>query len=118
MLLTPQRVAAIYDCLRQFHPFDKWKLPPSDEVEFSVTGRKDVAGVFDRMYRQPLKGHKITISYLKHNHFDSIVRTVAHEMVHQAQEIAGMATTSQHNEDFLQRAKKVCSSMGWDAGQF
>ena len=116
--LTPNRIAAIYDCLRQFHPFTRWGLPDSDAVEFRVAARKDVHGEFVRDHGDRLNGHRITISYLKHHHYDSVVRTVAHEMVHQAQEIAGTATPQQHNEDFKKRAKKVCDATGWDAGQF
>ena len=116
--LTPQRLAYIYDCLRGFYPFNKWKLPPSDEVEFRLAARKDVQGEFDRAHYKPLDKHCIMVSYLKHHHFDSVVKTVAHEMVHQSQDISGTSTTSQHNEDFKKRAHLVCKSMGWDEGQF
>ena len=116
--LTPQRIAAIYDCLRQFYPFNRWKLPEADAVEFRLAARTDIQGEFDHARGTPLDGHRITISYLKHHHWDSTVRTVAHEMVHQSQEIAGTATTSQHNEDFKKRAHIVCKSFGWDEGQF
>jgi len=39
--LTPQMCAAVYDCLREFPPFSRWKLPPADEIEFRCTARND-----------------------------------------------------------------------------
>ena len=120
--LTPQRIAAIYDCLRQFHPFTRWGLPESDAVEFRVAARKDVQGEFARTKWDRLNGHRITVSYINNHHYDSVVRTIAHEMIHQAQEIAGTSTKPQyqhyHNEDFKKRAHKVCKAFGFDEGQF
>src|ERR1700733_10737032 len=33
---TPHQAAAIYDCMREFPPFRQWKLPPAEEVTFTV----------------------------------------------------------------------------------
>jgi len=58
------------------------------------------------------------LSYVKHTHFDSVVKTIAHEMVHLAQAIVKADTATEHNEDFSERARLVCKNFGWDSGQF
>ena len=117
-ILTAQRMAHIYDCIREFPPYNRWKLPPSDEVEFRLTARTDRHGDFSTTCYNPLDNPRIMLSYVKHSHFDSVVRTLAHEMIHLAQAIAKTATATEHNEDFQERAKLVCKNFGFDFGQF
>jgi hypothetical protein len=116
--LTAQRVANVYDCLRGFPPFNRWKLPHSDAVEFRLTARTDRHGDFSTTAYNPLDKPRIMLSYVKHTHFDSVVKTVAHEMVHLAQAIARTDTATEHNADFMERAKQVCKNFGFDLGQF
>ena len=116
--LTPRRVAAIYDCLKKFHPFDKWKLPPSCEVEFRATKARGKSGDFTRDLGAPLDSHRIMVSNVHNRHFITLVQTVAHEMCHQSQDIAGTRTGTEHNADFMARAKVICDTFGWDSGQF
>ena len=115
ILLTPLRLSCIYTCLKEFPPFNRWGLPEADSIEFRTTLRKDVHGDF---VADSKEAHRIMLSLPKHHHFDSALKTMAHEMVHLSQTIAHTATSSQHNEDFLTRAKLVCKQMGWDEGQF
>jgi len=117
-ILTPQRVAHIYDCLREFPPFSHWKLPHSDGVEFRLTLRTDRQADTVITAYKPLDNPRISLSYIKHKHFDSVVRTLAHEMIHLAQAIDHTDTSSQHNEDFKQKAHLVCKNFGFDEGQF
>jgi hypothetical protein len=42
--LTPERCAAVYECLRQFKPFNRWRLPSAKSVEFRTPQRADIMG--------------------------------------------------------------------------
>jgi hypothetical protein len=113
--LTPLRLCAIYTCLKDFPPFNRWGLPDADSVEFRTTLRKDRHGDFTADTKE---AHRIMLSLPKHHHFDSAVKTMAHEMVHLSQEIAKTDSQTEHNADFMNRAKQVCKNFGFDEGQF
>lgn len=111
--LDPRHVAAMYDCLRALPPFDKWKLPESDEIEFRTPARADVFGEF-------LDGEPriITISSARHSHTFTVMLTLAHEMIHLKQALEKTDNKNQHNADFKKLAKRVCSLNGWDYKAF
>ena len=113
LLLTPERCAAIYECLRAFPPFDKWRLPPAEEVEFRTPNRKDIFGEYIEF-----DPHIITLSLTNIGHYETAHRVIAHEMLHLSQAIAGTRTKSQHNADWHKRARTVCRHMGWDYKAF
>jgi hypothetical protein len=112
--LTPQRLAATYECLRVFPPFNRLKLP--DDVKLIVSQHRDRFG----QYTSDLRGekHYISISAKKHGHFDSVVQTLAHEMIHLHQGVAKTYTRAQHNSEFHRIAKRACRLFGWDAKTF
>lgn len=117
--LTSDRLAAIYEALRAFPPFSRWNLPHADSVEFHVTRHRDRFADWSRYTRGPKKGtHIIRVSSSRHDHFEGLVMTVAHEMIHAAQAIAGTATNAEHNSDFLRRAVFICRRFGWDRVAF
>jgi hypothetical protein len=60
------------------------------------------------------KEHEITMSTFKIGHFDTLARTMAHEMIHMAQQIAGTRSRSMHNADFMRRIRLVAKHHGWD----
>lgn len=111
--LHPNHVAAMYDCIKKLPPFDKWKLPESDAVEFRTPARADVFGEFTDG-DPPV----ITISSARHAHTFTIFLTVAHEMVHLAQALKKTDNKNQHNDEFKRLAKRVCSLNGWDYKAF
>lgn len=104
--LSPEHLAHMYECLRQLPPFTEWKLPESDAVKFRTPAITDYGE-----FRYP---NIITVSSMKHGHFDRLMETLAHEMVHYAQALKGTDNKAQHNADFKRRAKRVCSFFGWD----
>lgn len=108
--LHPSHLEADYDCLRRFPPFLHWKLPPAEEVHFSVTKAKDRMG----SYCLKENGHHISASSDKVGHVDTLARLLAHEMIHLAQEVAGAAWRYQHNADFKRRAALVAKYHGLD----
>jgi ribosomal protein S16 len=108
--LTPHHVEAVYDCLRQFPPFKRWKLPAAEEVHFSVTRAKDRVGSYC-----PLgEGHHITASSEKIGHYDTLARLVAHEMVHMKLQIDGFPNWNLHGAAFTRYAASVARYHGFD----
>jgi hypothetical protein len=111
--LTPERCAAVYECLKQFKPFNRWKLPSAADVVFRTPARRDCMA--EHVHAPgDAKQHIITMSTFKIGHFDTLVRTMAHEMIHVAQAANGQRTRSEHNADFHRRARIVAKHNGWD----
>jgi hypothetical protein len=114
--LTPERLAAVYECLREFPPYKNLKLPMVG-VEFKVLKTKQWDG--DYIAFVGSDEHILRISRARHSHFGTLASSVGHEMLHLYQERAGTVTTpGAHNEEFLRLAKRACQTLGWDYGQF
>ena len=57
-------------------PFDKLDMPHAHQIKLKVTRRKDIMGEFAP------DENTIYISSAKNAHFDTICKTLLHEMVH------------------------------------
>jgi hypothetical protein len=102
--LTPERLRAVYECLRAFPPFSS--LPPGDQVKFRVTRHKDRHGDY---YVDGV--HHIRVSARFIGTMDSLTRVMAHEMVH-------LKTGLPHGAAFKRMARSVCKRFGWDVLTF
>jgi len=111
--LEPTHLVAMYDCLRVLPPFDKFKLPDSDGIEFRATPRRDVFGEF-QCGKPPI----ITVSSVKHSHTFTVLLTLAHEMIHLVQALQKTDNKNQHNAEFKRLAKRVCHIHGFDYKAF
>ena len=109
--LTPAILEAAYDFLRTWPPFRQCKLPPSEQVEFHVTNSK-------KTYGQYSADHAIYISATNNGLSDTMLRTMAHEMIHQALRIKGDPKYWQHGAKFKAHARRVCKCAGWDLKAF
>jgi len=111
--ITPEAVEAAYELLRTTPPFDGWRLPPGDQVEFRVTGDRTALGSCrtDRAC--------ITISGHLHGHLSSLLETMAHEMIHlwQARRSAGRPDVD-HDREFTRAAQRIARLHGFDPRQF
>lgn len=116
--LTPDRLEAMYDCLRVYPPFCKWKLPLGKEIhQFRVTNHKDQEGHYTRYVGTDK--HIISISGSRIGFFNSLAQVMAHEMIHLKQGIAKTETPNAiHNAEFLRIARSVCKRFGWDEKTF
>lgn len=83
-------------------------------VKFRASNRRDIMAEYVSAPGYPQE-HEITMSTYKIGHFDTLSRTMAHEMIHMAQQIAGAHTRTQHNADFVRRVRLVTKHNGWDA---
>ena len=62
--------------------------------------------------------HVITISTLKVGHFDTLFKTVAHEMVHLKRYIDNDPNWTQHDARFTELGNQICAVMGFDPKEF
>ena len=107
-------LAAAYEFLRTSQPFKGWKLPDSDSVEFTVNRHKYWFG-------SHLGGPTchITISESTVGHTSTLIRVMAHEMIHTYQFLNGLESPkTHHNADFRRRAALVCREHGFDEKAF
>lgn len=121
LTLTPDMLVAAYDFLRTTEPFDKWGMLHGDEVEFAVIRNADYLGFFSASLapgRDLKMVPKIEVSDRCCGHTDTLLRAVAHEMIHLHQWFKGLDNRSKHNADFKKKAKKVCEAHGWDPKLF
>lgn len=116
MHVTLPIIEASYDFLLATPPFRRWDFPPADDVEFHV-----VRNLTDRgWYRLQTNGvHQIGISSRWLSHSSNIIGTMAHEMVHMRQAMAGTETpNAKHNAEFWRLARLVCREHGFDPRLF
>lgn len=118
LVLTPDRLQSIYDCIRSFPPFSKWKLPEGSEIhQFRVTKHSEQQGHYTRYIGTDK--HIIAVSSRNIGHFSSLAQVMAHEMIHLHQGIQKTETPNTvHNAEFRRIAEQVCKRFGWDEKTF
>ena len=115
MHITPAIISAAYEYIRSVPPANEWKLPPAEQVEFRVTRDKNNLGQHTT-YRWT-KEHIIYLSSAGICHTDTLLKVLAHEMVHAA--LAQEGNHSQgHGRAFIAKTLSICASHGWDARAF
>jgi hypothetical protein len=114
MKLTPEIMKACYEFLATTEPFVKYTLPDADEVTFIVSRENGLFG-----WHKLSKGkHSIALVSKNLSHTCSIVRIMAHEMVHAALHENKCAGRSEHGKAFKALAAEVCKHHGFDPGMF
>ena len=111
-LVTGHNIRVVYETLIQLPPMARWKLPPSIDVEFRARAIKGAYGTYEA------DPHVITISTLKVGHFDTLFKTVAHEMVHLKRYIDNDPEWTQHDARFTELGNQICAVMGFDPKEF
>lgn len=112
MRLTPEILEASYEYLRSTLPFRRWKLPPAEEVEFHVIRKPGLFGDCETVGDQ----HIIRVSTAKVGRTQTLIETMAHEMVHVR--LNGLGVKSEHGSDFRRLASQVCRHHGFDPKTF
>jgi hypothetical protein len=116
--LTPELMEGAYEFLRLTPPFKNWQLPHADEVEFVVSRHRFHVG-YHRGIRRLVRSHEIGISEHCVGHTNTLLRTLAHEMIHQHQQRRRSETpNTEHNAEFRRLARLVCRHHGWDEKEF
>jgi hypothetical protein len=113
--LTREMLEQAYEYLCVTPPFRGWNLPHGEDIKFRVIRSKDFCG-----YHEVAKGtHIIAISTRCIGRTDSLMVTMAHEMIHTHQWITSMETTGVvHNTAFKKLAARVCAIHGFDPKLF
>ena len=108
--LTPEVLAGAYEYLCLCEPFCRWNLPDSEDITFRVTRHRD------RMAHYCRQGTKteIVVSSAYIGRTESLMTTMAHEMIHLHQALVGMENAAQHNAAFRKIADHVCEIHGFD----
>jgi hypothetical protein len=114
--LNRETIAACYDFLCTTPPFNGWNLPPSEDVKFRVVRSPDVRGWYMLGHDN---SHTIAISSRCIGRTNSLVETLAHEMIHLHMGHTGMANgRAEHPRSFWILADKVCAVHGFDPRLF
>jgi ABC-type oligopeptide transport system ATPase subunit len=110
MKLTAGKLQAIYVMLTNLRPFDAWTMPHTDEIIFQVTSELDAMGtyVFDDLQEK----HVLTISKAKNAHLDTVIRTMAHEMIHMKR--GKTRGWNKHDRVFRNHARRIALELGFD----
>lgn len=110
MKLTPKTLESIYIMLCNCKPFSKWKLPTPEEINFMVTNETDAMGTY-RYDEEEDKIHIFTISKAKNSHLDTVIRTMAHEIIHMKR---SPNNWDKHDEVFRKYAHQIAVELGFD----
>jgi hypothetical protein len=114
--LTPEMLATAYEFLRTSAPFRAWNLPDADDVEFHVIAARDRRGHY---CRGDTARHRIAVSAANVGHSETLLRTIAHEMIHLYQsERRSETPKAEHNGEFGRLARLVCVHHGFDPRAF
>lgn len=111
MVITSEIIKAAYAYLTETPPFLNWHMPDADDVKFALCGGGKHYGRCT--YSPP---YLIEISKAYHTHSATLLKTVAHEMVHVHMGEAKMGRG--HGKVFQALAKEVCDIHGFDIGHF
>ena len=110
-VVSKQTVLLAYQMLRQMEPFSSWKLP--SRVETKVVSDASMYGCFED------SPNTITISTAKVWDVNQLVATVAHEMIHYYQsKLKILDADNAHDQFFMNCAREVCVSLGFDKENF
>ena len=111
--LSPDMLRAAYDFLNETSPFNKWNLPDGEEIEFRVVRSRDKYAYHD------LDGGKQTIAFssLTVGHTATLIRVMAHEMVHVHERRQSPSATG-HSRAFVRWSAQVCKCHGFDPKEF
>lgn len=120
MKLTPEILRGAYAYLVETPPFCEWNLPDAEDVTFTVTGTRNPYGLCRTTGTEWGKHtFEIKISGVAHTQTDTLLVTMAHEMVHVHQRHNCINRSKRsHGADFKALAAEVCAAHGFDLGQF
>jgi hypothetical protein len=120
MKFTSEILEKAYVFLCSMPPFDRWKLPDSNQIEFTASQTRYHQGEYSRYIRGPKKGtHTIAISRYRIRHLTTLLKIMGHEMIHLKLAIDGTETPgTEHNAEFVRLLDIVCRRQGWDPGDY
>lgn len=107
--LTPEILRACYDFLSECPPFDRWNLPAGEDVIFKVVRNPQNFAMHSRVGKK----HCIEVSTRSVGHVDTLVATMAHEMIHAHEgNVCAARSDVEHSAAFRNGPNR--SVMSWD----
>jgi hypothetical protein len=113
MKLTPTILKNIYAMLYCCEPFSKWKLPLPEEIKFIVDYDPETMGTY--CYDEGNEHeHTITISASRCGFLETVIKTIAHEMIHASRSGTVSDAWLKHDASFRRKAHQIGVSCGFD----
>ena len=113
MKLTPTILRNIYAMLYCCEPFSKWKLPLPEEIKFIVDYDPETMGTY--CYDEGNEHeHTITISASRCGFLETVIKTIAHEMIHASRSGTVSDAWLKHDASFRRKAHQIGVSCGFD----
>ncbi len=123
-MITPTRkqLRQAYEMLRASPPFNGWGLPPGDEVVFQ-TERKATGRCRRLMGQHSCAAGRHRIFVASHRTLRGVIATLAHEMVHVYEQVAGLPDQYRlgvyiHGRPFRAAAEQVCKALDYPIARF
>jgi hypothetical protein len=112
MVLSPKILKNVYLMLLACKPFNDYKsMPPADNIRFVVNSDPDTMGTY--LYDEDeAPSHVITISKERCGHLNTVIQTMAHEMIHLKRHKT--KAWDQHDDKFRKYAKDIADELGFD----
>ena len=110
--LTPELLKTTYNGLLETEPFRRWSLP-RDGLCFVVVDK--ILSDYDS-FAEFTEPNTFRFSRIKVKNLPELVRTMAHEMIHMKQYLAG--ETDHHGASFHRYAKRVCKIHKFNLKEF
>ena len=118
LYITPEMAEAAYNYLKTTPPFKRWGLPSSHKIEWMITRNNGYMGRCTS-YNHTDNKFTIEISLVKVTNTESLIETMAHEMIHMRQRIVnGFKSSQGHGKDFQKMADQVCRKHGFNRDYF
>ncbi len=107
--LTPEMLAHAYEYLCCTPPFNRWNMPPAEDVHFAVGRRRD------RFAHHQLRDgvHHIELSSRWVGRHESLLSTLAHELIH-LHMVQSCVRGEPHGPAFQRYADRVCKIHDFD----
>lgn len=110
LTLNPEMLAHAYDYLCCTPPFNKWNLPASEDVKFSISRKRDRFAHY-----QMIGGvHHIVFSTRYVGRHESLIATMAHELIHLHMAESCVDEKNDHGPAFQKYADRVCKLHEFD----
>jgi hypothetical protein len=118
--LTAEMLACAYEYLRHTPPFSRWNLPEPEDIKFETSRHPKEAGRY--IWDPNVKKHIIRASMRGIGHTESLMKFMAHEMIHLHLRImkweSRAASEEVHNAAFRKFAAQACKWHGFDPKAF
>jgi hypothetical protein len=108
--LTPELLRSVYDMIVQTDTKFWAAMPASKNLKFAV--------VKSQAFYAETDGEVLRVSEAKNGHIDSVIISVAHEMVHVLRQKKGFSDWDRHGAAFNKMARRVSKRCGFDPKSF